>query len=119
MPLPSLSRQVRPSEDGYPLEVWESVSPPGCYVKLVEHRPDDETKAWTTRLLDRGTAAKRVSHPNITQILDVGNDRGKTYVASELLIGKPNEADVAVLVLRGGIGVDRAVRITWQVALAL
>ncbi len=68
------------------------------------------------RLLREATAAGRVRHPNIVEVLDTGEANGTAYVVMELVEAE----DLATIVERDGkIPPGRAVRIGIQVAEAL
>lgn len=43
----------------------------------------------TQRLIDEGTTTRRINHPNIVQIYDIGLHDGAPYIAMELIDGKP------------------------------
>jgi TolB-like protein len=67
------------------------------------------------RLLREARAAAGVSHPNVCQIYDVGDEGGALYVAMELLEGETLAARLA----RGALPVDEACSVALAVLAAL
>ncbi len=67
------------------------------------------------RLVREARAAASVSHPNICQLYDLGEQDGEVYIAMELLEGEPLSARIA----RGALPVSEAVQIALPVLAAL
>ncbi|HUJ63632.1 MAG TPA: serine/threonine-protein kinase [Kofleriaceae bacterium] len=55
-------------------------------IKLV--RGDSEHPAYRARLLREAKAMARLEHPNVVRVYEVGSDRGRLFVAMELVDGK-------------------------------
>ena len=67
------------------------------------------------RLVREARVAASVSHPNICQLYDLGEQNGEVYIAMELLEGEPLSARIA----RGPLPVSEAVQIALPVLAAL
>jgi serine/threonine protein kinase/tetratricopeptide (TPR) repeat protein len=67
------------------------------------------------RLLREARAAASVSHPNICQLYDLGEQDGEVYIAMELLDGEPLASRIA----RGPLGVAEAIQIELPILAAL
>jgi len=68
------------------------------------------------RFLREARAAAAVSHPNVTQIYDIGEEAGQVYFAMEFLEAQSLQQ---VLEEQGRLPADRAIDITRQTALGL
>ncbi|NIW23811.1 MAG: protein kinase, partial [Gammaproteobacteria bacterium] len=77
-----------------------------------EFAADDDRRARFER---EARAAANLSHPNITQIFDVGNDDGTSYIAMEFVEGET----LAARIQRGAIGIGEIVAIAAQIVDAL
>ena len=67
------------------------------------------------RMIREARAAASVSHPNICQLYDLGEQDGEVYIAMELLEGEPLSARIA----RGALPVAEAVQIELPILAAL
>lgn len=67
------------------------------------------------RLWREARAAASLSHPNVCQIYDVGEDQGELFIAMELLTGE----SLAERIAAGPLPVNEAVRITLSILSAL
>ena len=67
------------------------------------------------RLVREARAAASVSHPNICQLYDLGEQDGEVYIAMELLDGEPLSARIA----RGSLSVSEASQIELPILAAL
>ena len=54
-------------------------------IKLV--KPEVDRPAYRTRLLREAQALGRLEHPNVVRVYEVGSDRGRLFVAMELVDG--------------------------------
>jgi predicted Ser/Thr protein kinase len=54
-------------------------------IKLV--KPDVDRPAYRARLLREAQALARLEHPNVVRVYEVGSDRGRLFVAMELVDG--------------------------------
>jgi TolB-like protein len=68
-----------------------------------------------SRFWREARAAASVSHPNVCQIYEIGEDRGQLFIAMELLDGEP----LTDLLARGPLGVEQAVSIAIDILAAL
>jgi len=68
------------------------------------------------RFLREARSAAAVSHPNVTQIYDIGEDDGRVYFAMEYLDGKSLQQ---ILIDRGGLPADEVVTLMRQAAAGL
>ena len=59
-------------------------------IKMI--REDSRVQSARERFWREARAAARVSHPNVCQLFDVGDDEGDLYIAMELLEGEPLSA---------------------------
>ncbi|MEP0203772.1 MAG: serine/threonine-protein kinase [Halioglobus sp.] len=84
-------------------------------LKLVNVRASGDQRAQE-RLLAEGSAASQLSHPNIVQLLEVGETDGQAYISMEL-VTQPTLAQH--LKEHGCLSVPRALKITVDTALAL
>lgn len=67
------------------------------------------------RLVREARAAASVSHPNICQLYELGEQEGEVFIAMELLDGEPLSARIA----RGALPVSEAIQIALPVLAAL
>ena len=68
------------------------------------------------RFLNEASAASRIDHPSIVRVIDGGTlDDGTCYIAMERLVG----ADLAALIAKGPVAVERVLRLGAQAASAL
>jgi tetratricopeptide (TPR) repeat protein len=75
----------------------------------------EDDKSLSDRFKKEAIAAAAVSHPNICPVFDVGEDRGRPFLAMELLEGET----LARRLKRGPLGVEEAVTLAGQVLAAL
>ncbi len=68
------------------------------------------------RFLREARAAAAISHPNVTQIYDIGEDDGRVYFAMEYLEGETLQQ---MLIRQGCIAADEAISLGRQAALGL
>jgi serine/threonine-protein kinase len=62
-------------------------------------------------LMSEARLAARLHHPNVVQTLEVGDDRGRCYIAMEFLDGQPLHRVVRSARASGGIGLPLAAAI--------
>jgi len=75
-----------------------------------------DTDAHVQRLYDEARMARKVSHPNVCRVFDVGETEGQHYVSMEYVDGE----DLASLLRRiGRLPEDKAVEIARQLCAAL
>jgi len=72
-------------------------------------------RAYVSRFEREAKLAARISHPNVIQVHDVGEDRGLRYIAMEFVPGSSVEEQLAL----GPLPERRALEITRDVARAL
>ncbi len=72
---------------------------------------------WAVRaaLLEEARVAARLRHPNIAQLLEVGEAEGETFLAMEYVAGR----SLAEVMAEGPVGVAESVRLVRQVTSAL
>jgi serine/threonine protein kinase len=69
--------------------VWAAVDPDlerPVAIKLLRHEASDELP-MRTRLLREARAMARLRHPNVVTVFEVGSDKGRDYIAMELVEG--------------------------------
>jgi len=102
--------------------VWEALDPKtDLRVALkVMRLPDDCPSARRRMLIERfrreAEVLRKLNHPNIVRILDVGEAGGQPYIAMELLAGHSLREELEV---GGALPLDEAERIVVQVCRAL
>ena len=74
-------------------------------IKMI--RPAQDTPAARARLWREARAAASVSHPNICQLYEIGEENGSLFIAMELVDGEPLSARLA----RGALPLGEAVEI--------
>jgi TolB-like protein len=88
----------------------------GRPVALKVMRPEWADDAdWNRRLVREAQAASALNHPNILTIYEIGTEGAITYIAMEFIAG----GTLAGLLASGPVPVERALRLTAQVADAL
>jgi hypothetical protein len=70
---------------GVVLDAWDPALARRVAIKLV--RADADSVAYHARLVREAAAMARVEHPNVVRVYEVGSDRGRTFVAMELVEG--------------------------------
>ena len=83
-------------------------------LKVVSEQ-DRLTEKALQRLLREARTASALNHPNICTIYEAGEAEGETYIAMELIEGRP----LSALIGSGGLPVESAVRYMVQIADAL
>ena len=73
---------------------------------------DPERRAWFQR---EATSAAALNHPNICTVFEVGEDRGRAFIAMEAIEGRTLRA----LIADGPLPADRIIEIAIQIAGAL
>ena len=82
-------------------------------VKMIRRASTDPDAA--ERLRREARAAAAVSHPNICQLYDIGEDEGDLFIAMEYLEGE----SLATRLTRGAVPVNEAVQIALEILAAL
>jgi len=82
-------------------------------IKMI--REDSRVQSARERFWREARAAARVSHPNVCQLFDVGDDDGELYIAMELLEGEPLSARLE----RGALPMAEAGQVTLGILAAL
>jgi TolB-like protein len=82
-------------------------------IKMLAGEAPDETRA--KRFLREARAAASISHPNVCQLYEVGEDAGRPFIAMELLAGE----SLADRLQRGALPPAEAVQITLGILAAL
>lgn len=67
--------------------VYEAKGPGGQIVALKLLAPHVDSEEMLERFRREGKI--RIEHPNVVRVIDAGQDRGVSYIAFELLLGKP------------------------------
>jgi serine/threonine protein kinase len=71
---------------------------------------------WLRRLRDEVSVARRISHPNVCRVYDVGESGGEVFLSTEYIDGE----DLASLLRRiGRLPRDKAVQIAWELCAAV
>ncbi len=78
---------------------------------------DNET--FEQMFLDEARIASRIHHPNVVEILDLGDENGVLYIVMEYVDGEPLSAIFRTAIRKGGIPLGIAVRIVADAALGL
>ncbi|SEF67764.1 serine/threonine protein kinase [Caloramator fervidus] len=87
------------------------------YVAVKILRPEFATDfEFVSKFKRESLAAASLSHPNIVSIYDVGEDEGLNYIVMEYIKGKTLKDYIKE---KGKIKYDEALKITYQIALAL
>jgi len=87
------------------------------YVAVKILRPEFATDFdFVSKFRRESLAAASLSHPNIVSIYDVGQDEGLNYIVMEYIKGKTLKDYIKE---KGKIKYDEALKITYQIALAL
>jgi eukaryotic-like serine/threonine-protein kinase len=81
---------------------------------LAGHLADDEE--YRARFLREGRVARRVTHPNVVRVFDVGEDERGLYIVMEHVSGPTLASELA---RRGPFSANRAVEVGLQVSSAL
>jgi serine/threonine protein kinase len=99
--------------------VWAAVDPDlerPVAIKLLKHEASEELP-MRTRLLREARAMARLRHPNVVTVFEVGSDKGRDYIAMELVEGgtlddwlqtKPARAAIVEALLAAGRGLAAA-----------
>jgi serine/threonine-protein kinase len=69
--------------------------------------------------LSEAAVASRIRHPNVVEILDLGEEQGVLYLVMEWIHGEPLGGVLAAAAKRGGMPLSLAVRIGMQTCAAL
>ncbi|MBX3271400.1 MAG: protein kinase [Sandaracinaceae bacterium] len=67
--------------------VYRAVGPDGAEVALKLLAPHVDSRETVERFHREGTI--RIEHPNVVRVIDAGRDDGVSYIAFELLVGRP------------------------------
>lgn len=76
---------------------------------LAEHLSED--KAFLTRFRNEARSAARLTHPNVVQVYDTGEEEGRHFIVMEYVRGK---SGAQLLRERGNLPIDEAVRLASQ-----
>src|SRR3954465_73260 len=109
----AISRKLGAGGMGVVYEAYDERLQRTVALKMMLRLEQDETAR--RRFWREARAAASVSHPNICQIYDVGEEQGNLFIAMELLEGQP----LTDLLSRGPMSVDQAVPIAVDMLAAL
>ncbi len=82
-------------------------------IKMIRENAGADTAR--ARFWREARAAASVSHPNVCQLFDIGEDEGELYIAMELLVGEPLSARLK----RGALPVPEVGQVTLGILAAL
>lgn len=77
-------------------------------IKLLHRHAAQDDPTLTERFLREAKAAASLPHPNVVDVLDMGEHEGAPYLVLELLVGEPLDA---LLGRWGALGVERTIEI--------
>ena len=85
-------------------------------VKVLPQRLRQKGSYFVDRFIREAKVAAKLRHPNIVEVIDVGQNRGYHYIVSEFLLGRTVQDKIGQL---GNLWPEEAAKIAMEVAMAL